>query len=232
MANLKELKGRINSVKSTQKITKAKKMVAAAKLRKAQADLWYTFKHLRTMTRLKIALIEKQQYYDFPDQMDIGSVARVSCQSADQKYEWTLEPGIKPTDRTNAALAAVTADFQPSIYCLIDGQINVLAGPSSTPGTLIIQGVLRPAALVEDDDRPTVDGECCVRYAEIELKKFKKMISLPEYQAEMADFRKFALSVQHQQSDKASFQLGSGWKDPAETYVPRRRPWWLSNRRP
>lgn len=37
MANLKELKGRIASVKSTQKITKAKQMVAAAKLRKAQA---------------------------------------------------------------------------------------------------------------------------------------------------------------------------------------------------
>ncbi len=36
MASLKELKGRINSVKSTQKITKAKQMVAAAKLRKAQ----------------------------------------------------------------------------------------------------------------------------------------------------------------------------------------------------
>ena len=37
MASLKELKGRINSVNSTQKITKAKQMVAAAKLRKAQA---------------------------------------------------------------------------------------------------------------------------------------------------------------------------------------------------
>ncbi|MFV0643189.1 MAG: F0F1 ATP synthase subunit gamma [Sphingomonadaceae bacterium] len=37
MASLKELKDRINSVKSTQKITKAKQMVAAAKLRKAQA---------------------------------------------------------------------------------------------------------------------------------------------------------------------------------------------------
>jgi F-type H+-transporting ATPase subunit gamma len=37
VASLKELKGRIASVKSTQKITKAKKMVAAAKLRKAQA---------------------------------------------------------------------------------------------------------------------------------------------------------------------------------------------------
>jgi F-type H+-transporting ATPase subunit gamma len=37
MASLKELKGRIVSVKSTQKITKAKKMVAAAKLKRAQA---------------------------------------------------------------------------------------------------------------------------------------------------------------------------------------------------
>jgi F-type H+-transporting ATPase subunit gamma len=37
VASLKELKLRINSVKSTQKITKAKQMVAAAKLRKAQA---------------------------------------------------------------------------------------------------------------------------------------------------------------------------------------------------
>ena len=37
MATLKELKLRIGSVKSTQKITKAKQMVAAAKLRRAQA---------------------------------------------------------------------------------------------------------------------------------------------------------------------------------------------------
>jgi len=36
MATLKELKNRINSVKSTQKITKAMQMVAAAKLRRAQ----------------------------------------------------------------------------------------------------------------------------------------------------------------------------------------------------
>lgn len=36
MANLKELKNRIASVKATQKITKAMQMVAAAKLRKAQ----------------------------------------------------------------------------------------------------------------------------------------------------------------------------------------------------
>ncbi|MCG8476608.1 MAG: ATP synthase F1 subunit gamma [Cytophagales bacterium] len=36
MANLKEIKGRITSVKSTQQITKAMKMVAASKLRRAQ----------------------------------------------------------------------------------------------------------------------------------------------------------------------------------------------------
>jgi F-type H+-transporting ATPase subunit gamma len=36
MPSLKDLKNRINSVKSTQKITKAMQMVAAAKLRRAQ----------------------------------------------------------------------------------------------------------------------------------------------------------------------------------------------------
>ncbi|MBL6449921.1 ATP synthase F1 subunit gamma [Fulvivirga sp. 29W222] len=39
MANLKEVKGRIQSVTSTQQITKAMKMVAAAKLRRAQDNI-------------------------------------------------------------------------------------------------------------------------------------------------------------------------------------------------
>ena len=38
MASLKDLKTRIGSVKSTQKITKAKQMVAAAKLRRAEEN--------------------------------------------------------------------------------------------------------------------------------------------------------------------------------------------------
>ncbi len=38
MASLDDLKKRINSVKSTQKITKAMKMVAAAKLKRAQEN--------------------------------------------------------------------------------------------------------------------------------------------------------------------------------------------------
>ena len=39
MPSLKDLKIRIDSVKSTRKITKAMQMVAAAKLRKAQSQL-------------------------------------------------------------------------------------------------------------------------------------------------------------------------------------------------
>jgi len=39
MANLKEVKTRISSVISTQQITKAMKMVAAAKLRRAQENI-------------------------------------------------------------------------------------------------------------------------------------------------------------------------------------------------
>jgi F-type H+-transporting ATPase subunit gamma len=38
MASLKDLRNRIASVKATQKITKAMQMVAAAKLRRAQAS--------------------------------------------------------------------------------------------------------------------------------------------------------------------------------------------------
>ena len=36
MANLRNIKDRINSIKNTQKITKAMKMVAAAKVKKAE----------------------------------------------------------------------------------------------------------------------------------------------------------------------------------------------------
>ena len=39
MANLKEIRGRIKSIKSIQKVTSAMKMVAAAKLRTSQANM-------------------------------------------------------------------------------------------------------------------------------------------------------------------------------------------------
>jgi F-type H+-transporting ATPase subunit gamma len=59
MASLKELKGRINSVKSTQKITKAKQMVAAAKLRKAQASAEAARPYAQRLTTVMASLASR-----------------------------------------------------------------------------------------------------------------------------------------------------------------------------
>jgi F-type H+-transporting ATPase subunit gamma len=56
MANLKELKNRIGSVKSTQKITKAMKMVAAAKLRRAQEQAEAARPYAERMERMLASL--------------------------------------------------------------------------------------------------------------------------------------------------------------------------------
>ena len=55
MANLKEIKNRIQSVKSTQKITRAMKMVAAAKVKKAEN----TVKMSRPFTKESVSMFKK-----------------------------------------------------------------------------------------------------------------------------------------------------------------------------
>lgn len=59
MPSLKELKGRINSVKSTQKITKAKQMVAAAKLRRAQSAAEAARPYATRLTAVMASLASK-----------------------------------------------------------------------------------------------------------------------------------------------------------------------------
>jgi F-type H+-transporting ATPase subunit gamma len=63
MATLREIRRRINSVKSTQQITRAMKMVAAAKLRKAQENIFaarpYAYK-IDEMIRRLISKTEQQ----------------------------------------------------------------------------------------------------------------------------------------------------------------------------
>jgi F-type H+-transporting ATPase subunit gamma len=57
MASLRDLRSRINSVNNTQQVTSAMKMVAAAKLRRAQENIFatrpYSFKLSEIITRLK-----------------------------------------------------------------------------------------------------------------------------------------------------------------------------------
>ena len=57
MATLKEIKTRIGAVKSTQKITKAMKMVAAARLRKAQDRITSTRPYANKMKEILSYLI-------------------------------------------------------------------------------------------------------------------------------------------------------------------------------
>ena len=59
MASLKELKGRISSVKSTQKITRAKQMVAAAKLKRAQAVAEAARPYAERLERVMASLASK-----------------------------------------------------------------------------------------------------------------------------------------------------------------------------
>ena len=56
MPSLKALRTRINSVKSTQKITSAMKMVAASKLRRAQAQAEASQPYADRMARMLRAL--------------------------------------------------------------------------------------------------------------------------------------------------------------------------------
>src|SRR6201994_5211176 len=56
MASLKALRARINSVKSTRKITSAMKMVAASKLRRAQAQAEAARPYAERMERMLRAL--------------------------------------------------------------------------------------------------------------------------------------------------------------------------------
>jgi len=56
MPSLKDLRGRINSVKSTRKITQAMKMVAAAKLRRAQSQAEQARPYAERMARMLASL--------------------------------------------------------------------------------------------------------------------------------------------------------------------------------
>ena len=73
MASLKELKGRINSVKSTQKITKAKQMVASAKLRKAQAAAEAARPYSERLERVMASLASKISISDSSPKLLAGT---------------------------------------------------------------------------------------------------------------------------------------------------------------
>jgi F-type H+-transporting ATPase subunit gamma len=78
MANLRDIRSRINSVKTTRQVTSAMKMVSAARLKKAQDDI----SHIRPYTSRLAAII-----HDLSSSMDQNYVAEYSQPS---KGEHTL----------------------------------------------------------------------------------------------------------------------------------------------
>ena len=65
MPSLKDLRNRISSVKSTKKITSAMKMVAAAKLKKAQDNAEKTRPYARKMSEIVNSLVENNKSKEF-----------------------------------------------------------------------------------------------------------------------------------------------------------------------
>ncbi|MEN6476312.1 MAG: ATP synthase F1 subunit gamma [Syntrophaceae bacterium] len=59
MPNLKDLKNRINSVRKTEQITKAMRMVAAAKLRRAQTDIIAARPYAIKMSEVLVSLVSR-----------------------------------------------------------------------------------------------------------------------------------------------------------------------------
>ena len=73
MANLKELKNRITSVTSTQKITKAMQMVAAAKLRRAQEAAENSRPYAQRMERMIASVASNLPSLDAAPPMVVGT---------------------------------------------------------------------------------------------------------------------------------------------------------------
>ena len=65
MPSLKDLRNRISSVKSTKKITSAMKMVAAAKLKRAQDNAEKTRPYARKMSEIVNSLVENNKSKEF-----------------------------------------------------------------------------------------------------------------------------------------------------------------------
>jgi F-type H+-transporting ATPase subunit gamma len=90
MANLRDIKRRIKSVKNTQQITKAMKMVAAAKVRKAQEAISSARPYSKKIEEL---------------------VSRLNCgDSAEEDSEETINPLFTSREEKSAIVLLITSD--------------------------------------------------------------------------------------------------------------------------
>ena len=131
MPTLKEIKGRIGSVKSTLKITSAMKLVASAKLRKAQKA------------------IEAMRPYEQALQEILAAVSVPGAQEAD----------IAPEKAENAAAGAKEADFAPLPRAIVAVASNSsLCGGFNANVIAKVRSVRRPGDVVYSIGRKMADA--------------------------------------------------------------------------
>lgn len=83
MASLKEIKGRIETVTSTQKITSAMKMIASAKLHRAQGAIKNMLPYEKNLNDIMLRLLSSGEEFTSPyvNQRPVQRVAIVACSS-------------------------------------------------------------------------------------------------------------------------------------------------------
>jgi F-type H+-transporting ATPase subunit gamma len=121
MASLKALKNRINSVKSTQKITKAMKMVAAAKLRRAQAAAESGRPYAEQMTSVMASLVGKTLVTQNTPKLLAGTGKRdvhlLIVATSDKGLAGAFNTNIVRLARRKAE-ALKAEGFQVKFYCI------------------------------------------------------------------------------------------------------------------
>ena len=110
MASLKEIKGRITSVKSTLKITSAMKLVASAKLRKAQLAITNMLPYQRQLQRI-LSSLQTSDCGGAEDPSGEASVSRPYSAAASSELSRRVTlPGTGGTPEASVAIVAFSSN--------------------------------------------------------------------------------------------------------------------------
>ncbi len=155
MPSLKDIKRRIKSVKNTQQITKAMKMVSAAKLKRAQDEITAARPYAEKMLSLITSLASKTSPESHPllasrDVTKIGVILITSdrglCGSFNTQMLRTAERFLREKEGTEASLYLIgrraSEHFKKRPYKITDGRNVGSARPSYADAVKIAQSVI------------------------------------------------------------------------------------------
>lgn len=214
MANLRDIKRRITSVKSTQKITKAMKMVAASKLRRAQSAIVQARPYALRMRALVDSLTRRSTFDAHPLLHEgTGGAIGVIVVTSDKG----LCGGFNATV-VNRALAAIRQEFGDKRVALtvvgrkglealkrrpVDIHLNY-TGMTDQPRALAGSVV---EDLVRDFEQGKTEAVYCV-YNEFKsaVQQRVTMEKLLPYEPEVSEDAGPALDYLYEPSDEAIFQ--------------------------